>query len=82
MHDSSLWRALIGVKNTVIEGVEYDAGARTLVVAARPAAQRRCGFCRARSPGDHHLGEAPEVWHNDVPTVIAGECPHVHGACG
>ena len=44
MHDSSLWRALIGVENTVIEGVEYDAGARTLVVAARPAAQRRCGF--------------------------------------
>ena len=71
MHDSSLWRALIGVENTVIEGVEYDAEARTLVVSVRPAAQRRrrCGRCQARSPG-YDSGRGRRQWRTlDLGTI-------------
>ena len=82
MHDSSLWRALIGVENTVIEGVEYDAEARTLVVSVRPAAQRRrrCGRCRARSPG-YDSGRGRRQWRTlDLGTIrtwLEADAPRV-----
>ena len=48
----SLWRGLLGLEDTAIEDVVYDAGG-TLVVHVRPMSRRRgrCGRCRKRSPG-------------------------------
>jgi len=48
----SLWRGLLGLEDTAIEDVVYDAGG-TLVVHVRPMSRRRgrCGRCRRRSPG-------------------------------
>ena len=36
MRNASLWRALLGVENTVVEDVEFDDEAQVLVVHVRP----------------------------------------------
>jgi transposase len=48
-----VWRALMGLENTVVEDVVFDEDAGVLVVHARPTASRRgrCGACNRRSPG-------------------------------
>jgi transposase len=47
----SLWGALLGVENTVVEDVEYDQAEDVVVVRVRPrrAAGGRCGRCGARA---------------------------------
>lgn len=63
MRDVSLWRCLLGLEDTVIEGVELDREERVLVVAVRPAARRcgRCGRCRAPARG-YDAGRGRRRW--------------------
>jgi transposase len=68
---SSLWRRLLGVQQTVIEGVEFEAQGETIVVQVRPRWDRRgrCGICRRRSPG-YDQGEGRRRWRGlDLGTV-------------
>ena len=53
MRKARVWRALMGLENTVVEDVVFDEDAGVLVVHARPTASRRgrCGACNRRSPG-------------------------------
>ena len=48
MRESSLWRAVFGVERTVVEGVDFDPVAGSVVVGVRAVARARgrCG-CRA-----------------------------------
>jgi len=63
VQETRVWRALLGLKNTVVEGVEFDDAAGVVVVHARPTASRRgrCGTCRRRSPGCDH-GDGRRRW--------------------
>jgi len=73
VRDVSLWRCLLGVEETVIEGIEFDPAACRVVVSARPAARRRgrCGRCRAPSPG-YDAGRGRRRWRAlDLGTVRA-----------
>ena len=36
MRDASLWRALLGVENAVIEDIEYDEQSELVVAHVRP----------------------------------------------
>ena len=36
MQNASLWRAVLGVENTVVEDVEFDDEAQVLVAHVRP----------------------------------------------
>jgi transposase len=63
---ASLWRALLGVENTVIEDVEYDETDETdevVVAHVRPrrAGRGRCGACGARAPW-YDRGEGRRRW--------------------
>jgi transposase len=72
VQDSTLWRALIGVENTVLEGVEYDEERQVVTVRVRPAARRqnRCGRCeRPARRYDHGRGD-PRHWRTlDLGTI-------------
>jgi transposase len=63
VRDVSLWRCLLGLEETVIEGVEFDDQERVLVVAVRPSARRRgrCGRCRAPAAG-YDAGRGRRQW--------------------
>jgi transposase len=69
VRSARVWRALLGVDDTVVEGVEFDG--QELVVRVRPArrARSRCGRCRARCAG-YDLGAGPRRWRSlDLGTV-------------
>ena len=73
MRDVSLWRCLLGVEETVIEGVDFDPESGRVVVTVRPAARRRgrCGRCRAPAPG-YDAGRGRRRWRAlDLGTVQA-----------
>lgn len=73
MRDVSLWRGLLGVENTVIEGVRVDSESGDLVFSVRPAARRRgrCGRCRAPAAG-YDAGRGRRRWRAlDLGTVRA-----------
>jgi transposase len=85
----SLWRAVLGVENTVIEGVGFDPGEQVVVVSVRPVARQRgrCGRCRRRCRGyDLGRGERRRWRGLDLGTIrmfveadsVRVECP-VHG---
>ena len=48
MRNASLWRAVLGVENTVVEDVEFDEEAQVVVAHVRPrrAGRGRCGTLR------------------------------------
>jgi transposase len=85
---ASLWRALLGVERTVVEEIEFDEEADTLVAHVRPrkGARQRCGECGRRGPW-YDRGEGRRRWRAldlgvvhayleaDMPRVC---CP-VHG---
>jgi transposase len=52
VRNASLWRALLGVENTVIEDIEYDEEAEVVVAHVRPrrAGRGGCGACGVRAP--------------------------------
>lgn len=59
-----IWRRVLGLdQRSVVEGVEFDEEAATVVVAVRPAARcrRRCGLCGRRCPG-YDQGEGRRQW--------------------
>lgn len=66
-----VWRALLGVEDTVVDGVEFDDQAQELIIGVRPSrrARQRCGRCRRRSPG-YDGGEGVRRWRSlDAGTV-------------
>lgn len=73
MRDARVWRALMGLENTVVEDVFFDEDAEVLVVCVRPTAsrRRRCGVCHRRSPG-YDSGSGRRRWRAlDVGTMQA-----------
>ncbi len=51
MRNSTVWSGLLGVeKSTVVDEVEFDDEAETVVVPVRPreGARGRCGLCQRR----------------------------------
>ena len=54
MRNASVWPALLGLVQVVVEDVEIDEEAETVVVSVRPrkgAAKPRCGLCARRCAG-------------------------------
>ncbi len=52
MRNARLWRSLLGVEKTVVEGIEFDQETGILLAQVRPtrSVQNRCGICQKRSP--------------------------------
>jgi transposase len=77
-----LWRGLLGVEQTVVEGVEFDEGEALLVarVRAGKGARGRCGRCERRSPW-FDRGEGRRRWRGlDLGTVrveLEADAPRV-----
>ena len=63
MRNARVFRALLGVDQVVIEGVDVEADGAVLVAHARPvrAARGRCRVCRRRS-GRYDAGEGRRGW--------------------
>ena len=82
MRDATLWRSLLGVEKTVIEGIEFDQDEELLVahVRARKRARGRCGRCGRSSPG-YDRGQGRRRWRaldlGTVRVVLEGEAPRV-----
>ena len=71
VRDVRLWRGLLGVERTVIEGVEFDEDEQLLLARARPrkGARRRCGRCQRRCSW-YDQGEGRRRWRAlDLGTV-------------
>lgn len=72
MRNATLWRMLLGVdKSVVVQRVEFDEDAETLVGHVRPRAGRRprCGECGKRCPG-YDGGAGRRRWRNlDLGTI-------------
>lgn len=83
MRDVSLWRVLLGVEHTVIEGVDFDAERDRLVVSVRPDARRRgrCGRCRLPARG-YDAGRGRRRWRaldlGTIPTWVEADAPRVN----
>lgn len=82
MHDATLWRALIGVDNTIIEGIDFDDESASLTVRVRPVARRRgrCGRCERPAPG-YDRGRRRRRWRTldlgTTTTWIEADAPRV-----
>ena len=82
MRNASVWRALLGVEKTVVEGVEFDQDHGLLVARVRPTAgaRSRCGRCSRRSPG-YDGGAGRRRWRTldlgTVATVLEADAPRV-----
>lgn len=82
MRDSTLWRALVGVEDTVIESVDFDPDKALLSVAVRPAARRRgrCGRCQRPAPR-YDAGRGRRSWRTlDLGTIqcrLEADAPRV-----
>lgn len=82
MRDSSLWRALVGAENTVIEGVDFDPEGQVVTVAVRPAARYRyrCGRCE-RPGARYDAGRGRRYWRTlDLGTIrcrLQADAPRV-----
>lgn len=85
MRDSTLWRALVGVENTVIEGVDFEPREQIVTIAVRPARGRRnrCGRCE-RPAARYDAGRGRRYWRTlDLGTMrcrLQAEAPRVR--CG
>lgn len=82
MRNASVWRALLGVEKTVVEGLEFDQDQGLLVARVRPTAgaRSRCGRCSRRSPG-YDGGAGRRRWRTldlgTVQTVLEADAPRV-----
>jgi len=82
VQNATLWRALLGVEKTVVEGIEFDQDQELLVAHVRPrkGARGRCGRCGRRSPGFDH-GQGRRRWRAlDLGTVqvyLEADAPRV-----
>ena len=83
VQNATLWRALLGVEKTVIEGVEYDEDEGVLLARVRPTgrAASRCGRCQRRSPW-YDRGEGRRRWRAlDLGTIqvwLEADAPRVN----
>lgn len=83
MQSATLWRNLLGVEKTVVEGIEFDEERGILVARVRPArgAAGRCGKCGQRSPW-FDRGEGRRRWRAlDLGTVqvwLEADAPRVN----
>jgi transposase len=83
VQNATLWRALLGVEKTVVEGIEFDEEEQLLVAHVRPRkrARGRCGRCERRSPGFDH-GDGRRRWRAlDLGTVqvhLEADAPRVN----
>ena len=71
MRNASLWRAVLGVENTVVEDLEFDDEAQVLVAHVRPrqASRGRCGTCGSRASW-YDRGEGRRRWRGlDMGTI-------------
>ncbi|HWU22422.1 MAG TPA: ISL3 family transposase [Nocardioides sp.] len=82
MRTASLWRALLGVENTVIEDIEFDQDDELVVAHVRPRrpGHGRCGACGTRAPW-YDRGEGRRRWRAlDLGTVevfLEADAPRV-----
>ena len=85
MRNARVFRALLGVEKTVIEGIEFDAADELLVARVRPArgARGRCGVCRRRC-GGYDAGEGRRRWRaldaGTMKVFIEADAPRVRCA--
>ena len=83
MRDASLWRALLGVEKTVIEGIEFDEDEGIVVASVRPTrrAAGRCGRCGRRAPW-YDRGEGRRRWRSldlgSIEVFLEAEAPRVN----
>ena len=83
MRNASLWRALLGVDNAVVEEVEYDDQADLVVAHVRPrrAGKGRCGRCGQRCSW-YDRGEGRRRWRGlDLGTMrvfLEADAPRVN----
>jgi transposase len=83
VRNASLWRALLGVQKTIIEGVEFEEDGQRLVAHVRPGkrARGRCGRCGRGSPG-YDAGEGRRQWRTldlgTIEVVLEAEAPRVN----
>jgi hypothetical protein len=63
VRNASLWRAVLGVENTVVEDVEFGDEAQVVVAHVRPrrAGRGRCGICGAKASW-YDRGEGRRRW--------------------
>ncbi len=85
MQNATLWRALLGVEKTVVDGIEYDEDEGVLLARVRPTrrASSRCGRCGRRSPW-YDRGEGRRRWRTldlvVIPVWLEVDAPRVN--CG
>jgi transposase len=83
VRNTRLWRALLGVERTVIEGIEFEEDDEVLVAHVRPrkGARQRCGRCGRKAPW-YDQGEGRRRWRAlDLGTVrveLEADAPRVN----
>jgi transposase len=82
VQNATLWRALLGVEKTVVEGIGFEEEAGLLVAHVRPrkGARGRCGRCQRRAPA-FDRGEGRRRWRGlDLGTIqvlLEADAPRV-----
>jgi transposase len=82
VREQSVWQQAFGLAHTVLERVDFDDHAETVIVSVRPAAKARgrCGRCGRRSPG-YDQGEGRRRWRaldlGTTPVFIEAASPRV-----
>ena len=82
MQNATLWRALLGIEQAVVEDVEFDEEHELLIAHVRPRARRRgrCGRCGRRSP-TYDRGEGRRRWRaldlGTIQVVLEADAPRV-----
>lgn len=82
MRETTLWRALLGVNNIVIESVEFNEDTTTVVAHIRPRrpTKGRCGVCAHRAPW-YDRGQGRRRWRAlDLGTIqvfLEADAPRV-----
>ena len=82
MRNARLWRTLLGVEKTVVEGIDLDEAGDVLVARVRPTGsmRSRCGDCLRRCPG-YDQGDGRRRWRTlDAGTIrveLEADAPRV-----
>jgi transposase len=83
VRNASVWRRLLGLARTVIEGVVLDDDAEAVVVSVRPRkrSRQRCGRCGRRASW-YDRGEGRRRWRaldvGEVPCWLEADAPRVN----
>jgi len=82
VRNARVWQAVLGLVNTVIEGIDVDEQTGAVVASVRPrkGARKRCGRCGRRAPF-YDRGEGRRRWRGlDVGTMevfVEADAPRV-----